>query len=125
MLITLRRPKDKNDHRPEFKHLVWKKSLPFVWNPRGVMIHRAKSVHTYGYFSNSKLLRNVVHFWCGNFCNNPEFYSDPPENRLLCVRCEALATQAGELSADELAGRHVHIGKAIAVRTCCQETPSN
>lgn len=44
----------------------------------------------------------------------------PPGDRLLCARCEALATAHGEQTADQLAGRHVHIGKVRGVRTCCE-----
>jgi hypothetical protein len=36
-----------------------------------------------------------------------------------------MAVQAGELSADEIVGRHVHIGGVRAYRTCCQGEESN
>ena len=48
------------------------------------------------------------------------FVDVPPDDALLCSRCEAVAVEAGLPSADSLAGRHVHLGKCVAVQTCCQ-----
>lgn len=98
-----------------FPVLHWKKALPFVVNPRGLMIHRVKGVRTHLTDDN----RISTDYWCGNLGQRCEFYSDPPKERLLCERCEMLATNAGEPPSDELAGRHVHRGKLRAERTCC------
>lgn len=45
----------------------------------------------------------------------------PPDDRILCARCEAIAVANGLPSADELAGRHVHKGGVVAVATCCDK----
>jgi len=119
-LVKLRHCKWRNDERLKYRHVEWKKSLPFVFNPRGVLIHRAKSVHSNGVFADDT--NTSVIYWCGNLGRDPEFYADPPADKLLCARCELLAVNAGEATADVLAGRHVHIGKAVPVRTCCPES---
>ena len=55
---------------------------------------------------------------------NLTFLAAPPADKLLCEACERSAVLAGLPSADELAGRHVHIGKIKAVQTCCVGEPS-
>lgn len=52
------------------------------------------------------------------------FLAAPPDDKLLCEACERNAVLAGLPSADELAGRHVHLGKIKAVQTCCVGEPS-
>ena len=98
----------------------WTSSLPFVVNPRGVLIHRVRAAATHtrdGLYSH-----DGVRLWCGNQQTGDrfQFFTDPPEDRLLCARCEMLAVAAGEIPADTLAGRHVHKGRLRAERTCCQ-----
>lgn len=99
--------------------LHWKRSVPFVLNPRGILIHRVCRISTHYTHRGCHVSYG---YWCGNgttarFC---ELFSDPPENRLLCVRCEAAAVAAGQPTADELAGRHVCIGKVKTQRLCCR-----
>lgn len=120
-LVNLRHCKWRQDARPKYRHIEWKRSLPFVFNPRGVLLHRVKSAHTTGVFGGDSPYTSVI-YWCGNIGRDPEFYADPPADKLLCARCETFAVNAGEPSADTLAGRHVHVGKAVPVRTCCPES---
>ncbi len=109
----------KPDCRPEWRHVNWKLCLPFVVNPRGILIHRVKRARTH--WSGSKEPdHHSFDYWCGNGCSHRgELFAVPPEDKLLCVRCEAVAVAAGEKPADELAGRHVHIGELRAKRLCC------
>ena len=108
------RPFDRNNG------ITWKSCLPFVKNSRGTLIHRPRSGATYNLHANP---HNVVTFWCGMIVSsggkNLTFLSTPPDDKILCERCEAAAVKAGMLSADELAGRHVHKGRTVAVVTCC------
>lgn len=108
----------RNEFRP------WKKVVPFAVNLRGVLIHRVRSAGTFINLDGT-LRHEVADYWCGNSGLRVQFVADPPEDRLLCVFCEAKAIAAGELSADELAGRHVHIGRVRGVRTCCLEREGN
>lgn len=100
---------------------LWKKTLPFNVNPRGVLIHRVRlglSILYHGEHSH-----DCVHYWCTNQSNGEgvSLTDDPPEGRLLCEICERNAVAAGEPSADELCGRHVHVGVMKAHRTCCRD----
>lgn len=48
-----------------------------------------------------------------------KFLDSPPDDKILCARCEEFAAKNGLPSADSLAGRHVHVGRTIAAITCC------
>ena len=100
--------------------LHWKACLPFVENKRGVLIHRPRNATTY---TIHRLPHIGIGFWCGSAVTGKsdkfDFLSAPPEGRILCERCEAYAVAHGLPSADELAGRHVHKGRTVAVVTCC------
>lgn len=100
--------------------LPWESCLPFLDNSRAVLIHRPRCVSTMKIFREPHL---AVMNWCGNGfagTRNLTFLSAPPDNKLLCERCEQAAVAAGLPSAFELAGRHVHTGRLVAVRTCCE-----
>lgn len=121
--IVLRAPKpwrlsDWNDidrHAP----IDWVMGLPFLVNPRGVLVHRVRSARTYRDRSGNRS-HDVAGYWCGN-SGRGQFTAEPPEDRLLCAYCEAKAIANGEKPADELVGRHVHIGTMRAHRQCCRE----
>ena len=109
------------------KLIAWKSSLPFLDNSRAALVHRPRTVQTVTIHKEPHI---AVLNWCGNgFAGkrNLTFLAAPPENKLLCARCEAQAVKAGLPSAYELAGRHVHIGHVVAVRVCCnnQETTND
>lgn len=105
---------------PRKNCILWKKALPFVVNPRGVLIHRSRSVVTFIF--DGKVTHSHVDYWCENGCNFHEnvLTDDPPKGRILCVRCEANAVAHGEEPADKIAGRHVCVGGVKAFRICCQ-----
>lgn len=109
------RPFDKKHGFP------WTSCLPFVENSRGTLIHRPRYGATYNLHAKP---HNVVLFWCGmgvsSSGKNLTFLSAPPADKILCERCEAVAVKAGMPSSDELAGRHVHKGRTVAVVTCCK-----
>ena len=103
----------------------WASCAPFVENSRGTLIHRPRSGSTYNLHRNPHI---GVSFWCGMGVSSDgkslTFLAAPPEGRILCERCEAAAVANGLQSADELAGRHVHKGRTVAVATCCDLTPN-
>lgn len=98
----------------------WSACAPFVENSRGTLIHRPRNGATYNIH---RLPHVSVHFWCGMGTSsdgkNLTFLAAPPEDKILCARCEAIAVANGLPSANELAGRHVHVGRTVAVMTCC------
>lgn len=100
----------------------WTRCLPFLENRMAVLIHRPRSVTTY------KIGNRRPHIgvgnWCGNHMSGAEkfaFLPLPPEDRIVCARCEEKAVAAGLPTSDQLAGRHVHKGGVVAVRHCCGE----
>lgn len=109
---------------PSFRVKRWRRALPFFYNPRGLLIHRVRAVTSH-LREDGKVKHTSVHFYCGNFqfmragC---ELFAKPGANRLVCARCEAFAQMKGKPSADQLVGRHVHVGRIIAQRTCCDHS---
>ena len=108
-----------------YRHSImpWASCAPFIENSRGVLIHRPQSVSTITMLGKAHL---GIKYWCGNGTAGKRsltFLSEPPPGALLCAACEARATAAGLPSAEALAGRHVHLGKVVAVQLCCG--PSN
>lgn len=97
---------------------------PFVENSRGVLVHRPRSGTTYNLH---KVPHIAVSMWCGHTTTGDgkhlTFLPAPPDGKVLCARCEAAAVEAGLPTADELAGKHVHVGGVRAVITCCEEKP--
>ena len=113
--LPLERPR--KIHRGE---IPWAGCAPFVENSRGTLIHRPRRGSTYNVHPGGPHLG--LEFWCGMHATggrNFTFLAAPPEGRILCERCEAAAVANGLPSADDLAGRHVHIGSTKAVATCC------
>ena len=119
--FPLERPK--KIHSGQFP---WASCAPFVENSRGTLIHRPRAGSTYNLHRTGPHV--AVSFWCGMSVSsggkNLTFLEAPPEDRILCERCEAAAVANGLPSADELAGRHVHKGRTVAVATCCDLTPN-
>lgn len=103
--------------------IQWKASLPFFVNSRGMLIHRVRSVRSF-YTQGRQHRHDSVHYFCGAFCITHEngFTADPPKDRLLCARCEALAVRHGQPSATALTSRHVCVGEIRAHRLCCMGT---
>lgn len=99
----------------------WTKCAPFNVNPRGYLVHRVKCGRSYFWYG--EYSHDAVTHWCGNATtsNGISLTDKPPENRLLCARCERLAVAAGLPSADELAGKHIHLGAIKVHRECCRD----
>lgn len=116
MLIELEKPKHIST-----KQSPWKACLPFVDNSRATLIHRPRSGSTYNIHKNPHI---AVSFWCGMTVTASDghlaFLDSPPDEKILCEKCEAAAIANGLPSADELAGKHVHKGRTVAVATCCK-----
>lgn len=119
MLLPLEK-KDSDCYRnPKIFH--WTKCAPFVENKRGKLIHRPRSGATYQLHKSGPHIG--ITFWCGMAVTDHgvklTLLDAPPDGKLVCERCEAEAVANGLPSSDELAGRHVHKGRTIAVATCC------
>lgn len=98
---------------------VWESCAPFVDNDRAMLIHRPRMVTIYNCLGKKHM---AINSWCGNgFTGTKKFtFLDALDGRkFVCARCEAAATKAGLPSADELSGKHIHLGKVVAVQTCC------
>jgi len=101
---------------------VYRECAPFVINERAVLIHRPRRVHT------RKLAKWPAHTSVQYLCGNTQsgrtiftFTSDPPEDGIVCRRCEEQALKAEQPSSSELVGRHVHIGGVRGIRDCCNQ----
>jgi hypothetical protein len=118
--VDLDTPKRRFADTGRHKTVHWKRSLPFVdAAPRGVLIHRVRSACSH--LIDGTVDHYSVQYWCGNFGRELKLLAVPPEGRILCERCEAMATAAGKKPADEIAGRHVHRGGVRPYRTCCRD----
>ena len=107
----------------QFRWDPYSHAFPFVFNPRGVLVHRTKGVADRMEYDHVD--GHAIHYWCENNGNHRcELLEFMPEGLILCARCESAAVAAGGKSAEELnGGKHVHVGGVRAVRHCCQ--PSN
>lgn len=102
----------------------WTECEPFVENTRAVLIHRVRHVELHK-IGDKWPAHLAVHAWCGNGYTGMKkftFLDDLPAGRLLCQRCEVTATANDQPSAEQLVGRHVHLGKVVAQQVCCQAT---
>lgn len=102
--------------------ITWVRSAPFASNPRGILCHRVAHVTTIRHHGEDH--HHHVTYLCLNGCNFDLGTADvvlvhDPGERLLCLRCEAVAASQKLPDADEIAGRHVHRGALRAFQTCC------
>jgi hypothetical protein len=103
--------------------VAWVRSVPFAKSSRGVLLHRVRFGVTF--LRGGDWSHDHVDFWCGNGANHGhrdnrvEFFESPPGEYLVCERCEEMCRRHGEKSSSELAGRHVHVGRMVAKRACC------
>lgn len=98
----------------------WKRGRPFFQNPRGLLTHRVRSVKTH--LRDGKISHYSCDYLCGNggrFDSRDDLLIEPPEGRMVCQLCEFTAKRQGKPSADELVGRHVHVGKLRVEQVCC------
>lgn len=118
--------KCKHRGRRDDESTVWDESAPFVANPSARLIHRAKAVVTYnGSVSPGRL---IIDYYCGGVHfrgHDDDLHFDMPDERILCARCESMATSQGEPAARDIVGRHVHIGGVVVVQHCCKGNRSN
>ena len=102
--------------------IPWTSCKPYVENTKAVLIHRPRHVTTHK-IGDHWPAHLGIHCWCGNCMTGTTkftFLDAPPENSILCARCEDNAVANGLPSASELAGRHVHTGGVVAVKRCCK-----
>ena len=115
--MKLRLEKKKN-HR---FGIAWTEASPFIDNTKAVLIHRPRHITTHKIGDKWKS-HIAIECWCGNSFTGTKkftFLDAPPEGKLLCARCEEVATKRNMPSAESLVGRHVHIGGVVAVQLCC------
>ena len=97
-------------------------SEPFVTNKLGKLVHRPKSAKIYS--RNGCIKPHMaVHYHCGNCAvgdfGKLTFVPEPDADALLCKLCEEKAVLDGLPSANDIVGRHVHVGKLRAFQVCC------
>ena len=99
-------------------------SEPFIVNPRGRLTHRVRSVSTR--IVDGVIKHYTAMFWCAGqvrfYEPSDSLVAIPPENRLVCERCEFAALRMKEKTTDELAGKHIHKGRLVIQQSCCQES---
>lgn len=101
--------------------IAWKEASPFIENSRAVLIHRPRYVTTHKIGEKWKA-HIAIECWCGNSFSGTKkftFLDAPPDNKLLCARCELLAVKNGQPTAESLVGKHVHLGRIVAQQVCC------
>jgi hypothetical protein len=105
----------------------WTECAPFVKNSRAVLIHRPRYVCTHQI--GPQWREHIsIQCWCGTSFSGLKqftFLETVPEGELLCERCEVAAFKYNQPTAQELCGGHVHLGKLVAVQTCCQKEQNN
>lgn len=103
---------------------------PFFYNPRGILVHRPAMIYRISKINchgepigGGGFSHYAVKYFCGGgTCfDSLEACLESPGDRLVCQTCEHKAEQQGQKSSDELAGAHVHKGRLVAQRTCCNE----
>lgn len=99
----------------------WNRSLPFFHASAGILLHRVRNVLEF--IRDGKVSHTAVHYLCGNSSfvrRGSEFSADPKKaGRLVCTACEFRAQRQRLPSADKLTGHHCHVGRLVAVQTCC------
>lgn len=103
--------------------IPWTACEPFVENTKATLIHRVRHVTTHRISDRYKPHLGVK-AWCGTGFTGTKkftFLAEPPAGKLVCARCEEVATKRNMEPSEAIAGRHVHLGKTVAVRTCCPD----
>lgn len=116
MKLPLKKRKDQRFGIP------WTEASPFIDNSRAALSHRPRYVTTHK-ISEKYKAHISVECWCGTVFSGDKkftFLDAPPANKLLCARCEQVATKHGQPPAESLTGSHVHIGRLIPQQLCCQ-----
>jgi hypothetical protein len=126
MKIALQNKHFTNDDR--YQYINWKTCLPFLENKRAVLIHRPRAISTVAKSAISKHSYLIAKMWCGTSMTNGEnwtFLESPPDGKVICAKCEAMAIVNGFPSSYSLVGHHVHVGGVRAFITCCKEDAKN
>lgn len=99
----------------------WTACEPFVENSMAVLIHRVRYVTTHKIGPKYKA-HLAVGCWCGNTMTGSTkftFLNAPPDEHIVCARCEDKAIECGLPTSEQLTGKHIHTGGVVAVRRCC------
>ena len=120
-LVDLRKTRtDHADRDDRFRQKNYEQSAPFFDNPRGVLIHRVRSLYqlTATYADEPW---TIVEYWCGGHGRSDSSDSGlefDPGMKLVCQRCEMIAMANGERSSSGLVGRHVCVGVCRPINVC-------
>lgn len=105
-------------HSKRMADIDARKSLPFAVNSRGVLVHRVRSLGIFlsidGAYSH-----HSAHYHCNAFASGVSLVAEPDQAAIVCHVCEARCKYLGLPSAEELVGRHVHVGRKVAIANCC------
>lgn len=120
-LIKLKDPRSDHWGRDDrITRTPYSHAAPFFENRRGVLIHRVRSLYKiYATYASEPWW--VVEYWCENYGRTDVVDSGllfDPGVKLICARCEAIATAKGEPTSSQLAGRHVCTGVCRPVNVC-------
>lgn len=99
-------------------HINAKASLPFAVNSRGVLVHRVRSLGVY-LSNDGTYSHHSAHYYCGAFAGGVSLTAEPKPDAIVCQVCESRCHYLGLPSAEQLVGRHVHVGRKIGIATCC------
>ena len=117
VMITLELRRDR--HYLEAKSR--RKGEPFFRAQAGVLFHRVRYITDF--YVGKRLRHTAVTYQCNNtsFVRAGSMFSgNPTEQRaFVCSACEYWAKKRNKPTADQLAGKHVHVGRLVAVQLCC------
>ncbi len=120
-MVALKLPRYQHDKRDSrYQQLNYSQAAPFFANPNGVLVHRVRALYRLTVSESRSWW--IIDYWCGNGGRSDAIDDEllfDPGKKLICARCEALATTAGEPMSSKLAGRHVCTGVCRPVNTCC------
>lgn len=119
-VVPLKDPRHDFSNDKRVTQTAYVEAAPFFENPRGVLIHRVRSLFRMKVTWNDEPWW-IVEYWCENSGRTDAVDSGllfDPGVKFVCARCEANAVAAKMRTSSEVAGRHVCVGGVRAVNLC-------
>lgn len=120
---------DERDPRdPRTLYQWYTHGAPFVTSARAHLIHRPRSwcrfsISGSGGSGPFAWKHDIVSMWCGQSPTSTQQQLFALEERsIVCAVCEGAAIAQGYKSAEEIVGRHVHVGGVQSIAYCCDVT---